>query len=167
VSTTLYNAAALAGLDIVEYHPHSLAVSYVPPSRDAMVSGNYYDLKFTNNKLTPIYVAVNCTVSSITCSIYGQSDGWKYSFVSEVIGTIDQPQDTVVEGEEDKLLVYGRCGTVSCGTLTGEKDGDKVTKFTRLDRYGAVANVVQRKRSEEKLLEDIPDENKGTAPDIQ
>ena len=31
VSTTLYNAVLLAGLEIIEYHPHSLPVSYVAP----------------------------------------------------------------------------------------------------------------------------------------
>jgi vancomycin resistance protein YoaR len=145
VSTTLYNAAVLAGLQIEEYHPHSLAVNYVPPSRDAMVSGNYFDLKFKNNALTPIYVRVNCTRSSITCSIYGKSDGWKYSYISEVTGQIEQPPDVIVEGEEDKFLVCGRAGTLSRAYLIAEKAGEVVKKFERVDRYGAVANVVQKK----------------------
>ena len=38
VSTTLYNAVLLAGLKIIECHPHSLPVSYVAPSFDAMVN---------------------------------------------------------------------------------------------------------------------------------
>lgn len=38
-STTVYNAALLAGMEITEQHPHSLRVGYVEPSFDAMVSG--------------------------------------------------------------------------------------------------------------------------------
>ena len=57
VSTTLYNCALLAGFNIEEYHPHSLAVSYVPPSRDAMVSGLSCDLKIKNNS----DIIVTCT----------------------------------------------------------------------------------------------------------
>ena len=37
-STTLYNAALLAGLSVVERHPHTIAPKYVPPGRDAAVA---------------------------------------------------------------------------------------------------------------------------------
>ena len=56
VSTTLYNAALLAGLSVAEVHPHSLAVGYVPPSRDAMVSGSDCDLKLKNVTGAPAYI---------------------------------------------------------------------------------------------------------------
>ncbi len=48
VATTLYNAARLAGLEIVERHPHSIQVGYVPPGRDATVT-DYIDMKFRNS----------------------------------------------------------------------------------------------------------------------
>lgn len=48
VATTIYNAARLAKLEIVERHPHSIQVGYVPPGRDATVT-NYVDLKFRNS----------------------------------------------------------------------------------------------------------------------
>ena len=144
VSTTLYNAALLSGLDIVEYHPHSLQVGYVAPSRDAMVSGNYFDLKFKNNRLTPIYVRVNCGLGSITCTVYGESDGYKYSLKSTVTNTLPRPQAVIVEGDEDKILTYGRDGTESEGYLVKSgKDGETCT-LIRKDKYRAVADVVQK-----------------------
>jgi vancomycin resistance protein YoaR len=48
VATTVYNAALLAGLEIIERHPHSVRVGYVAPGRDATVT-NYVDLKFRNS----------------------------------------------------------------------------------------------------------------------
>ncbi|NLJ56439.1 MAG: VanW family protein [Firmicutes bacterium] len=48
VSTTLYNAARQAGLEIVERYPHSLPVDYVPRGMDATVS-NHLDFKFRNS----------------------------------------------------------------------------------------------------------------------
>jgi vancomycin resistance protein YoaR len=48
VSTTLYNAALNADLEIVERYPHSQPVDYVPQGKDATVS-NYLDFKFRNN----------------------------------------------------------------------------------------------------------------------
>ncbi|MBI1756934.1 MAG: VanW family protein [Fimbriimonas ginsengisoli] len=47
-STTLYNAALLAGMVIVERHPHVFCPSYVPPGRDAAVAFREVDLRFRN-----------------------------------------------------------------------------------------------------------------------
>ncbi len=49
VSTTLYNAAAAAGLEITERHSHKKPVSYVNKGQDAAVNYNDLDLKFANN----------------------------------------------------------------------------------------------------------------------
>lgn len=86
VSTTLYNAALLAGLRVTEYHPHSLAVSYVKPSRDAMVSGEYCDLKFCNTTDCPVYIRVLTGLYYTRCEIYGKSDGVEYSLESVLLG---------------------------------------------------------------------------------
>ncbi|MDE6850025.1 MAG: VanW family protein [Clostridia bacterium] len=144
VSTTLYNAALLSGLDITEYHPHSLQVSYVAPSRDAMVSGSYFDLKFKNNRLTPVYVRVNCSLGSITCTVYGESDGYSYSFLSKVTNTVPRPDTVVVEGDEDKIISYGRDGTESEGYLVKSGSGNESLTLIRKDKYRAVADVVQQ-----------------------
>jgi vancomycin resistance protein YoaR len=47
-STTLYNAALLAGLEVVERHPHTIAPSYIAPGRDAAVAHGIADLKLRN-----------------------------------------------------------------------------------------------------------------------
>jgi vancomycin resistance protein YoaR len=125
VSTTLYNAALLSGLEIVEYHPHSLSVGYVSPSRDAMVSGNYFDLKFKNNKLTPIYIRTNVDGGSVTCSIYGESDGFSYSYVSEV-----------QERDESGYLS-------SCGYLIKERGGIVKRELVRRDKYGKKQEITE------------------------
>lgn len=48
VSTTLYNAALEAGLNVTERHPHSQPVSYAPEGRDATTYTNK-DLRFINS----------------------------------------------------------------------------------------------------------------------
>lgn len=48
VSSTLYNAAAEAGMTMVERHNHSKSVGYVPAGQDATVAYGYKDFKFTN-----------------------------------------------------------------------------------------------------------------------
>ena len=141
VSTTLYNAAALCGLQICEYHPHTLKVSYVPPSRDAMVSGSYFDLKFKNTRLTPVYIRTNCTFNSVTCTIYGQPDGYDYSFDSTVIGTIPKPEAVEIVGEEG-IISHGWEGIKSIGRVIKSKNGASVVAFERRDSYAPAADVV-------------------------
>ena len=115
-STTLYNAALLAGLKVTEYHPHSLSVNYVRPSRDAMVSGSYSDLKFCNTTNCPVYIRVLTGLYYVRCEMYGLSDGAKYSLSS------------VVTGEEG--------GTVESECyLTVTRGESSYTKLLRKDRY--------------------------------
>ena len=46
VTTTLYNAALYAELEITERAEHSMTVSYVDLARDAAIAGTYKNLKF-------------------------------------------------------------------------------------------------------------------------
>ena len=56
VSSTLYNAALDAGMEIVERHTHALPVHYVPKGMDATVSYGYLDFVFRNTKPYPIQI---------------------------------------------------------------------------------------------------------------
>lgn len=71
VSTTIYNAALLAGLKIVEVHNHTYLSHYVSGGRDATVSYGYYDLKFKNPYSHPIYLKNIVGNGAITTKIYG------------------------------------------------------------------------------------------------
>ena len=55
-STTLYNAALLSGLRIVERNRHRFCPSYVPPGRDAAVAFSNIDLRFVNPYDFPLRV---------------------------------------------------------------------------------------------------------------
>ena len=55
-STTLYNAALLAGLEIVERHRHHWPARYAPVGRDAAVAYNDIDLRFRNNLPAPVKI---------------------------------------------------------------------------------------------------------------
>lgn len=138
VSTTLYNAALLAGCDITEFHPHSLAVSYVAPSRDAMVSGSSFDLKFTNNTNGAIYIRAYTGEGSVTFSLYGRGTGAAYSFSSLITGTVEAPVETT---DDVSRVREGKDGIISEGYLTVIKDGVRVTKLYRRDKYAPVKRI--------------------------
>lgn len=135
VSTTLYNAALLSGLKIEEYHPHTLAVGYVPPSRDAMVSGKTFDLKIKNNGKTPVYIRANVTDGSVTFDIYGKSDGAKYSLKSSVTGNIPAPEETTDDPAKARA---GKDGLLSESYLEITRAGVTKSTLLRKDKYSPV-----------------------------
>lgn len=138
VSTTLYNAALLSGLEIKEYHPHSLAVSYVPPSRDAMVSGTYFDLKISNPYPTPVYIRASVVGGSVSFSIYGYDDGTAYSISSRITGEIPAPEESCDSPEKAKA---GKDGLISESYLTVTRGGVTKTVLLRKDKYSPVKRV--------------------------
>ncbi|MGN0171134.1 MAG: VanW family protein [Lachnospiraceae bacterium] len=71
VSSTLYNAVIRAELEIVERSPHSMVVSYVKPSQDAAIAGDYKDLKFKNNQDTPVYIEGYTAGKKVHFNVYG------------------------------------------------------------------------------------------------
>lgn len=71
VSSTLYNAALRAGMEIIERHPHSIRIHYVPPGQDAAVAYNYLDLQFRNNYTTPVLIKSYVSGRRIVMSVLG------------------------------------------------------------------------------------------------
>ena len=69
VSSTLYNACLEGGLEIVERHPHSGRVNYVPKNRDAATSYGGIDFKFKNNYNSPVAVNASVEGGSLICSV--------------------------------------------------------------------------------------------------
>lgn len=70
VSTTLYNALLNSNMQIVQRHPHSLPVAYVPKGRDAAVAYDYLDLKFKNNRNVPVTIKSNVSGNTLTVKMY-------------------------------------------------------------------------------------------------
>ena len=71
VSSTVYNAVKNAGLTVLERHPHSMPVHYLPLGLDAAISAGSKDLRFRNDYSAPVILQaytegknliVNCLV---------------------------------------------------------------------------------------------------------
>ena len=71
-SSTLYNATLLAGLPIVERHPHSMPVTYVPPSQDAALLWGQKDFKFRNDTGGAIKVEMSVSGGKFTARLLGE-----------------------------------------------------------------------------------------------
>ena len=118
VTTTLYNAAVLAELEIVERKNHSLAVGYVPLGQDAAVAGTYKDLKFKNNTDYPIFIEAYAQNGSLVTNVYGyEGRSVKRTVALEhvYITSIPKPAEKVKEDpslpEGERVVTYqGKVG---------------------------------------------------------
>lgn len=73
VSTTLFNAATEAGMEIIERHPHSKKVSYVPEGKDAATFYGGIDFKFKNNTSSPILIQASVEADTVSVSLSSTS----------------------------------------------------------------------------------------------
>jgi vancomycin resistance protein YoaR len=70
-STTLYNAALLAGLPVRERHAHVFAPHYVAPGRDAAVAYPNIDLRFQNPYPWPIRLQARARGERLEVRLFG------------------------------------------------------------------------------------------------
>ena len=145
VSTTLYNAALYAGIIVTEYHPHSLAVGYVPPSQDAMVS-SVCDFRFFNPYDFPVRIEMTAGEGALKARFYGEKVGSKWEVSSRVTGWIEPPEPLVVSGEKEGILQEAKSGITSESYLERYRDGVLISrKLLRKDAYAPTRGIIIKK----------------------
>lgn len=136
VSSTLYNAALKANLEIVERNPHIFMVAYVPLGCDATVSYGTEDLKFTNNTNWPVRIDGQVTSDNkVEFFIVGTNENPSLEAVvqSTVIRLI--PYDTEyietdnLPGGSQKLIQKGMNGAVVDTYLIVRKDNEVISNY--------------------------------------
>lgn len=104
VSTTLYNSALLAGLEILEANKHSKQVGYVKYGFDAMVNFGSSDLKFRNNTKEKIIIITNYTPNKTRIRIFGESlDNVEYKLSNEIVSLTHPSEDIIYDTKQEYL----------------------------------------------------------------
>ena len=166
VSTTLYNAVLLSGLKVVEYHPHSLPVSYVAPSFDAMVNSSWADLKFLNNTKNPLIIKAFADGERVKIEIHGEKMLESYYRESKITEIITAPDYTIIKDDkleypdlfegEQKILTYKKDGYKSSGALIKKVNGKTVSvQQLRKDVYRYVQGVIVEGVSKRQEIDEI------------
>lgn len=92
VSTTIYNAALLLNLPIVERLNHGAMVPYVDYGMDATVYSNTTDFRFKNNSNYPIYIEASADKGKLTINFWSNENiiekGYRYQPRSVKIGNL-------------------------------------------------------------------------------
>ena len=145
VSTTLYNAALLSGLTVLEYHAHSLRVGYVPPSRDAMVTA-YSDLRLYNPHAETVYIRAAVGEGYLRITLYGKSDGNEYSIESRTLAQIPPLEPPKTPAEDEILLRPPSNGIKSESYLKTYRNGVLLRiERLRTDEYAPQGAIMQKK----------------------
>ena len=94
-SSTLFNAAVRADLEIVERNPHAWPSSYIEKGFDATVNWPGLDFKFRNNTDQPVFIVAGYKNRQVTVDIYGMSlgPGVKIDLESELVRKIPKPTE--------------------------------------------------------------------------
>jgi vancomycin resistance protein YoaR len=104
VSSTLYNAVLMSGLEIIERYNHSIPSTYVGKGRDATVSYGVLDFKFRNNLAYPIYIESYTSRNQMIVRIYGKKTD---NSITKIKTHLDEIQNMPVETKYDNNLIQG------------------------------------------------------------
>ena len=123
ISSTLYNAALLANLEIVERRNHQFVTSYVSAGRDATVVYGSTDFKFKNTRQYPIRIIATANAGIATISIYGIKEEEEYTFkfspkVKDETGKIYGDWKVIRRDKNRIGEAYWLCECLKCGTIS-------------------------------------------------
>lgn len=148
VSSTLYNAALRAGLEIVERRNHSLPVNYLPKGQDATFAEGYINFRFRNT--TGKYLIIKTAVQgrSLTVKLFGtfpKNVSYRiHSKTVEVLPPVDKyVNDSSLPRGGTRVIQNGKTGYVVETYITRIVDGkaEEVKKLSR-DVYHAQKRLI-------------------------
>ncbi|MCF6096813.1 VanW family protein [Thermovorax subterraneus] len=147
LSTTLYNLALLADLEIIERSNHSLPVSYVPLGRDATVNYGVIDLKFKNSTGGYLLLYTEIKGDTLTMKFYGsKKSDKKINLVSEVVKRIPPPVNIKEDYSLEKGKIHVKEGKpgyqVRVWKITTYNDGRQEKKLVSTDIYNPTTTIV-------------------------
>ena len=151
VSSTLYNTALLANLEIVERSNHLFLTGYVAASRDATVYYGSLDFIFKNTRSYPIKVVASAENGVCKISMYGIREETEYEVIiqskvtSYINYTTSYENDSSLEKGKEVVEQTGVNGCRSEGYRILKLNG-KVVSQTLLskDTYSAREKIVRR-----------------------
>ncbi len=98
-SSTLYNAALLAGLKIIERHRHHWPARYAPIGRDAAVACYNIDLKFENTLSSPVRISCKVVGDKVVSRLFSAAQLEYNVRVETRAASVTKPAQILLPGE--------------------------------------------------------------------
>ena len=162
ISSTLYNVAVQANLEITDRSNHQFVTSYIGAGKDATVVYGYIDFKFKNSRNYPIKIESKVAGGIAEMKIYGvkEENECDIKIETEILSTIpysvkyvdDSSLDAGVEVVKQngavgyKTVAYKVCrlnGTVVSKTVLSNDTYSAMTKIIRRGTKNAQAQAVK------------------------
>ncbi|WP_281183901.1 VanW family protein [Trichlorobacter lovleyi] len=141
LASTIYNAGLLAGMQVVERHPHSRTVGHVPPGRDATIASWRKDLKLKNPHPYPLQLRIALNQNRLTTSLYGPVEK-PFSVELNVSQTRLVPDTVVVTGTAHAPQKQGASGFSTETRRIIKENGQVRDELISQDIYPAPSRVV-------------------------
>lgn len=149
VSTTLFNAAFFAGLEIIERVNHSIFIEHYPLGRDATVSAGGPNLRFRND--TKHHILIRGTSDGITTKfvIYGTDEGRHVEFTtSEPYDVVEQTEittkNTLLGVSTTSIINNGQPGMkVKVVRIVTGPDGKVIHRDTFISRWAMIPRQIE------------------------
>ena len=154
ISSTLYNAALMSDMEIVERRNHQFVTSYVGAGRDATVVYGSTDFRFKNTRTYPVRIVASAKSGVATVSIFGIKEAdreYTYSFSTKTISTIPYTtkyvEDSSLSAGKEVVKQKGANGLVTETYMTKRLDGKIIsTELLSRDTYSAMQRIINRGR---------------------
>ena len=152
ISSTLYNAALMSDMEIVERRNHQFVTSYVKAGRDATVVYGSTDFRFKNTRTYPVKIIASAKSGIATVSIFGIKEAdrdYTYTFKTETVSTIPfttkYVEDSSLASGKEVVKQKGANGLVTKTYMTKLLNGKVVsTELLSKDTYSAMQKIVHR-----------------------
>ncbi len=149
ISSTLYNAALLANLEITERRNHSYPTSYLPVGRDATVVYGVIDLKFKNTRKFPIKIEASVKNGVATFVIHGIKEEKEYEIkilptttATLGHGTQTIPDPSLPAGQQ-VVKQSGHAGYKVTTYIERTCDGETKREVLSNDTYQPMATIIR------------------------
>lgn len=142
-TSTLYNAALLAGLEVRERHPHTVAPRYVPPGRDAAVAWPGVDLRLRNPYPWPVTIAASVSGARLEVRIRGAGSGAERVTIESRVSSVREAGARAVPSAPGRRGTRGATGfRVVTTRLIQRPGGETVRERLGDDVYAAVDAMI-------------------------
>lgn len=148
IASLLYNVSILSNVEIVERHPHSMTVPYVPPGQDATVTYGINDFKFRNTTKGPLMIWADSVGDTVYMAFYGQElppkVTWQHQESNHSKAWSEVRYNNSIPPGTRKVAMEGHDGlTVHTWITIESSDGKKVRRDLGQSYYRSGPKIVE------------------------
>lgn len=148
IASFLYNLVILSNLEVVERHPHSLTVPYVPPGQDATVAYGFCDFRFRNNTEGPILIWAQFVGEALYMAFYGYRKPpkvtWHHQTLKHVKTWAEYRYIPELSPGSRKTVITGQDGiVVRSWIMIAMPNGEVTRKDLGVDYYAPCPHIIE------------------------